>query len=156
MLVGWVTSANFSDAYHHTSIKQAHRKFLYFQVGEKRTVYLALPIGLSPAPIAFAAVMDPLKPWRESKLAASDPIPGRLVQPRAKPGSSSRADAPVFRNVCQPWAGGELGQVRIAAANSDYKVLGLPLRLCSSQTVPSEGVVTVYWTLGLVFAHIWP
>ena len=59
MLVGWVTSANFSDVYHHMPIKQAHRKFLYLQAGEKRTVHLALPIGLSPAPNVFAAVMDP-------------------------------------------------------------------------------------------------
>ena len=59
----WATSIDLSDAYFHIPIKQTHRKYLCFQIGDQKLRYRALPFGLSPAPWVFTKTMKPLKTW---------------------------------------------------------------------------------------------
>ena len=64
----WATSIDLTDAYMHIPIKQCHKKYLCFQVEERKLRYRALPFGLSPAPWAFTKTMKPLKKWGRNML----------------------------------------------------------------------------------------
>ena len=59
----WVTSLDLSDAYHHIPIKQPDQKFLCFQVGATRYMYMVPPFGLTTAPWAFTEVVKQIKKW---------------------------------------------------------------------------------------------
>ena len=64
----WATSVDFSDAYHHIPINEAHVKYLCFQIGNKRYWYRAFPFGLSPGPKKFTDLCLPVKAWARNIL----------------------------------------------------------------------------------------
>ena len=59
----WATSIDLTDAYLHIPIHPACQKFLVFQVGNRRFMWLVLPFGLNTAPRVFSDVMKVLKQW---------------------------------------------------------------------------------------------
>ena len=59
----WATSIDLTDAYLHIPIHPSCQKFLVFQVGNRRFMWLVLPFGLNTAPRVFSDVMKVLKQW---------------------------------------------------------------------------------------------
>ena len=57
----WVTSIDFSDAFHHLPIHPHYRRFLAFRVGGRDFQYCACPFGLSPIPQVFTELCTPVK-----------------------------------------------------------------------------------------------
>ena len=57
----WVTSIDFSDAFHHLPIHPHYRRFLAFRVGGQDFQYCACPFGLSPIPQVFTELCTPVK-----------------------------------------------------------------------------------------------
>ena len=59
----FATSIDLTDAYLHIPVAPKHWKYLVFQVGSRRFMFLVLPFGLSTAPRVFSEVMKVLKRW---------------------------------------------------------------------------------------------
>ena len=57
----WVTSIDFSDAFHHLLIHPHYRHFLAFHFAGHTYQYCACPFGLSPIPQVFTELCSPVK-----------------------------------------------------------------------------------------------
>ena len=63
----WVSSLDFSDAYFHIPIHFGSRKYLRFHFQNQSFQFLALPFGLSAAPMEFTCVVKEVKLMAQSR-----------------------------------------------------------------------------------------
>ena len=131
----WVTSLDLSYVYHHIPIKQPDQKFLCFQVGGIRYMYMVLPFGLTTAPWAFTEVVKQIKKWT---------IPRRYV---------------LFQYL-DDWLKAHLNK-NVLVRKTDalvqlYRRLGLLVNEKKSELVPSQSTVFLGERLDLVAGNAFP
>ena len=108
----WATSLDLSDAYHHIPMRQSARKFLCFQVGQVRYMYMVLPFGLTTAPWAFTKVVKQIKKWANPRWYVLFQIPRQLAQRSREQRDSDPHDTRPVVTVSSTRLASKRGQVR--------------------------------------------
>ena len=115
-------------------IRKECQKFLCFQVGNSRYMYLVLPFGLNSGPWAFTEVVKQLKALDSSSTVDSVSISGRLVEPTSF--VSSGGDKHGTASSTMPTSGpsSERGEVG-ADSLSGHRISGRETRFSAGQGI---------------------